>query len=150
MEPFSIRIPVRDYEIDAQGHVSAVVYQQWAHYSSMECIRNAGARVDELVEKGFGPIDLEVTTRFHRELRVGEEVDVTCEFEWNSGRTYRIKQEVRKVDGSLAAEVVTLGAVLDLARRRMVPHPAEQIVAVTEHPERLGISPTVSVGSEQS
>ena len=86
-KPFSVRVAVRDYEIDARGHVSALVYQQWAHFASMACIRDAGARIDELTAQGLGPIDLEVTTRFHRELRLGDEVDVTCAFEWNSGRT---------------------------------------------------------------
>jgi acyl-CoA thioester hydrolase len=141
-KPFIVRIAVRDYELDAQGHVSALVYQQWAHFASMACLRDAGAKIDELTAQGLGPIDLEVTTRFHRELRLGDEVDVTCTFEWNSGRTYRIMQEIRNLDGVLVAEVNSLGAVLDLAKRRMIANPATHLRSVTEFPERLGISQT--------
>jgi acyl-CoA thioester hydrolase len=137
---FRVRIAVRDYEIDAQGHVSGLVYQQWAHFASMACLRDAGAKIDELTAQGLGPIDLEVTTRFHRELRMGDDVDVTCAFEWNSGRTYWLRQEIRKPDGTLVAEVNSLGAILDLAKRRMIPHPADRLREVTELPERLGLS----------
>ncbi|MEZ0053030.1 acyl-CoA thioester hydrolase [Mycobacterium sp. MAA66] len=137
---FSVRIGVRDYEIDASGHVSALVYQQWAHFASMACIRHAGTKIEALAEQGLAPIDLEVTTRFHRELRLGDEVDVGCIFEWSSGRTYRMTQEIRKPDGTLVAEVNTLGAVLDLARRRMIANPAERLQSITDCPERLGLS----------
>jgi acyl-CoA thioester hydrolase len=145
-KPFSVRVAVRDYEIDARGHVSALVYQQWAHFASMACIRDAGARIDELTAQGLGPIDLEVTTRFHRELRLGDEVDVTCAFKWNSGRTYRTMQEIRKPDGTLVAEVNTLGAVLDLAKRRMIANPADRLRSITDFPERLGLSQPQSIG----
>lgn len=140
VEPYQVRISVRDYEIDAQGHVSALVYQQWAHFASMACLRGAGAKIGELAAQGLGPIDLEVTTRFHRELRLGDEVDVGCEFEWGSGRTYRLLQEIRQPDGTLVAEVNSLGAIMDLAKRRMIPDPAGRLRAVTELPERLGLA----------
>lgn len=140
-QPYQVQISVRDYEIDAQGHVSALVYQQWAHFASMACLRDAGAKIGELTAQGLGPIDLEVTTRFHRELRLGDEVDVSCAFEWNPGRTYRLLQEIRRPDGTLVAEVNSLGAIMDLAKRRMIPHPADRLRAVTEFPERLGLIP---------
>jgi len=55
-------------------------------------------------------------------------------------------QEIRKPDGTLVAEVNTLGAVLDLAKRRMIANPADRLRSITDFPERLGLSQPQSIG----
>jgi hypothetical protein len=93
-EPFRVRIAVRGYEIDAQGHLGGVVYLQYGEHARWECLRAAGITPHKLAAAGVGPVQLETTIRFHRELRAGDEVDVSCAFMWGtatrrsgSGRT---------------------------------------------------------------
>ncbi len=43
-----------------------------------------------------GPVVPETTIRFRRELLAGDEVEVTCAFEWGEGETFRIRQIIRK------------------------------------------------------
>lgn len=138
-EAFKVRVTVRAYELDTQGHLNGAVYHQYGDHARWECLRAAGVSLDELLATGVGPVTLENTIRYHRELHAGDDVDITCEFDWGEGRTFRMRQEVRRADGALAAEISSLGGLLDLERRRLVPDPGSRWRALAETPELLGL-----------
>ncbi len=50
-------------------------------------------------------MSLEENIRFRREVRAGDEIDVTCSFIFGDGKTYRVEQELRRTDGVLLADV---------------------------------------------
>jgi acyl-CoA thioester hydrolase len=136
---FAIPIEVRSYELDPQGHVNGAVYVQYADHALYACVRAAGVDTDELVRGGLGPVNVETTIRYHRELRGGDEVTVSCAFEWGEGRTFRVHREFRDRAGALVAEVSTVTGLLDLRTRRLVPDPAARWRAVADAPEILGL-----------
>ncbi len=138
-EPFQVRIAVRGYELDTNGHLNQAVYLLYAEHARRECVRAAGIAEDKQRAAGVGPVVLETTIRFRRELRDGDEVDVSCEFTWGAGKTFRITQEIRRVDGTLAAELETTAGVLDLHTRRLVPDPGGVLRGLAATPERLGL-----------
>jgi acyl-CoA thioester hydrolase len=140
-EPFTARMAVRHYELDAQGHLNGAVYVQWADHVRWLCVRAAGGAVDAFRAGGVGPINLETTIRYHRELRQGDEVDVSCAFVWGDGKTFRIDQEFRQPDETLVAEVSSVCGLLDLRERRLLHDPAAYYRrAVLTVPERLGLA----------
>ncbi|MFF2199726.1 acyl-CoA thioesterase [Streptomyces sp. NPDC058145] len=124
-EPFSVRVTVRGYETDVQGHLNQAVYLNYAEHARWSLLQAAGVSQARLRARGVGPVALETTIRFRRELLAGDEVDVSCEFEWGGGRTFRIRQEIRKLDGTVAAEVTAVGGMLDLERRKLLDDPRE-------------------------
>ncbi|MET8810725.1 acyl-CoA thioesterase [Streptomyces sp. NPDC004549] len=124
-EPFSVRVTVRGYETDTQGHLNQAVYLNYAEHARWSLLHAAGISQARLVGRGVGPVALETTIRFRHELLAGDEVDVTCAFEWTEGKTFRIRQEMRKPDGTLAAEVTAVGGLMDLERRKLVTDPRE-------------------------
>ncbi|NBE99365.1 acyl-CoA thioesterase [Nonomuraea sp. KC401] len=136
---FSVRIAVRGYELDGQGHVNNAVYFQYGDHARWECLRAAGISVDDLWDHGIGPVTLENTIRYHRELRAGDEVDVTCAFEWGEGKTFRVRQEFRKPDGELAAEMTGVGGLMDLEVRRLLDDPKTRWRALARTPAVLGL-----------
>ncbi|SFP66245.1 acyl-CoA thioester hydrolase [Amycolatopsis arida] len=138
-EAFSMRFTVRAYELDPQRHLTGPVYVQYADHTRYECVRAAGVSVDELLDDGMGPVNLETVLRFRHELRGGDEVDVTCAFHWGSGRTYRVEQSFTRADGVLAAEVSSVSGLLDLRTRHLVPDPATHWRARATHPEQLNL-----------
>lgn len=139
MEPFRVRIGVRGYELDPQGHVNQAVYLQYAEHARWELLRAAGIEPDTLLAAGVGPAALENTIRYRAELRGGDEVDVSCEFQWSTRRTFQVDQEFRRPDGTLVAELTGVGGMLDLARRKLLADPAEQLRALASAPEVLGL-----------
>ncbi|MEU0331856.1 acyl-CoA thioesterase [Streptomyces sp. NPDC006193] len=124
-EPFSVRVTVRGYETDVQGHLNQAVYLNYAEHARWSLLQAAGVSQARLVGAGVGPVALETTIRYLRELLAGDEADVTCAFEWGTGKTFRIRQEIRKADGTLAAEITAVGGMLDLKERKLLADPRE-------------------------
>lgn len=138
-DPFKLRITVRSYELDTQGHLNGSVYIQYADYVRVEYVRSAGVSMQAMLKSGFGPINLETTVKYHRELRDADEVDVSCTFVWTEGKTFRVQQEFRRADGTLVAEVNSVSGVLNLEQRRLVAVPQEQWRLAATAPERIGL-----------
>jgi acyl-CoA thioester hydrolase len=139
MEPFRVRIAVRGYEIDPRGHVNQAVYLQYAEHARWECLRAAGISYETLAATGVGPAALENTIRYLAELRAGDELDVTCQFGWGSGKTFRINQNFLRADGTLVAELAGVGGMLDLARRRLIDDPIAHFRSLATAPDVLGL-----------
>ncbi len=138
-ETFTVRIAVRGYEIDPMGHLNGVIYYQYAEHARWELLRAAGVAHGGLLERGVGPVNLETTMRFHKELRYGNEVDVSCAFRWGAGKLFRIEQEFRRTDGTLVARLSNVSALMDLQERRLVVDPEAHFREVATTPELLGL-----------
>ncbi|MFH9431379.1 acyl-CoA thioesterase [Streptomyces sp. NPDC017615] len=138
-EPFSVRITVRGYETDVQGHVNQSVYLNYAEHARWSLLRAAGITQAELVGGGVGPVALETTIRYRRELLAGDEIVVTCSFDWGEGRTFRIGQTVAKADGTVAAEITAIGGLMDLTARKLVPDPRERFRELASDPALFGL-----------
>ncbi|MEU3660996.1 acyl-CoA thioesterase [Streptomyces sp. NPDC032940] len=138
-EPFSVPVTVRGYETDTQGHLNQAVYLNYAEHARWSLLQAAGVRQADLVARGVGPVALETTIRFRRELLAGDEVEVTCVFEWGEGKTFRIRQSVLKADGTVAAEIEAVGGLMDLRERRLVPDPRQRFKELASDPARFGL-----------
>ncbi|MET7454560.1 acyl-CoA thioesterase [Streptomyces sp. NPDC005574] len=138
-EPFSVRITVRGYETDVQGHVNQSVYINYAEHARWSLLREAGISQAALAAEGVGPVALETTIRYRRELLAGDEVDVTCVFDWAGGKTFRIEQSIRKADGTPAAELTSVGGLLDLRERRLVADPRSRFKELATDASLFGL-----------
>jgi acyl-CoA thioester hydrolase len=136
---FSVRIAVRGYELDLQGHVNQAVYLQYGEHARWQAFLAAGVGPEVLVDAGVGPVVLETTIRYLRELRAGDEVDVSCRFVWGDGKTFQVEQDYTRADGTPVARVTGVAGLLDRATRRLVPAPAERLRALAADPAHLGL-----------
>ncbi|MFH9138075.1 acyl-CoA thioesterase [Streptomyces sp. NPDC017524] len=134
---FSVDVTVRGYELDTQGHLNQAVYLQYAEHARWELLRAAGLPQEKLLADGIGPVQLEVTVKYHRELRGGERVRVTCRFDYGTGKTFTLEQHIIKEDGTVAAEITGVAGVLDLTARRLVPDPRGRLAALAGNPDLL-------------
>ncbi|MEV5311453.1 acyl-CoA thioesterase [Streptomyces sp. NPDC052610] len=137
--PFSVPVTVRGYETDTQGHLNQAVYLNYAEHARWSLLQAAGIRQAALQAKGVGPVALETTIRYLRELLAGDEVEVTCEFVWGHGKTFRIRQHIVKADGTVAAEIEAVGGLLDLKERRLLPDPRERFKELAADPAVFGL-----------
>lgn len=139
MEPFRVRIAVRGYELDPQGHVNQAVYLQYAEHARWEFLRAAGITQQALAAAGVAPAALENTIRYLAELRHGDEVDVTCQFDGHGGKTFRMHQDFLRPDGTPVAELSAVAGVLDLAKRRLVEDPIGRLRSIATAPELIDL-----------
>jgi acyl-CoA thioester hydrolase len=138
-EPFSVPVTVRGYETDVQGHLNQAVYLNYAEHARWALLQAAGISQARLISTGVGPVALETTVRYQRELLAGDEVEVTCAFAWGGGKTFRIEQSVRKADGTVAAEITGVGGILDLTERKLVADPAAVFKELASEPGVFGL-----------
>ncbi|WP_200216657.1 acyl-CoA thioesterase [Micromonospora coerulea] len=138
-DPFRVRITVRGYELDTQGHLNQAVYLQYGEHARWECLRAAGISQDRLISAGVGPVALEVTLRYLRELRGGDEVDVSCDFRWGMGKTFQIQQDYVRADGTPVATLTGVGGLLDLSARHLVPDPRQRFRTMCTDPGPLNL-----------
>ncbi|MYU26043.1 acyl-CoA thioesterase [Streptomyces sp. SID8352] len=137
-EPFSVPVTVRGYETDTQGHLNQAVYLNYAEHARWALLQSAGIRQADLVARGVGPVALETTIRFRSELVAGDEVEVTCVFEWGEGKTFRIGQVIRKADGTVAAEIEAVGGLMDLGARKLLTEPGKRLAELASDPAAFG------------
>lgn len=142
---FRVTIPVRCDDIDTNGHVRGPAYLAYADHARWLCVQAAGIDLAELSARRVGPVNLETTVRFHRELLAYGEVSVSCEFQWGSGKTSRVVQEFHAPDGTLVASVSSVSGMLDLDRRRLLPDPGKHWRELAARPEFLGLAPKTSL-----
>ncbi|MDN3021811.1 acyl-CoA thioesterase [Streptomyces sp. S.PB5] len=138
-EPFAVPVTVRGYETDVQGHLNQSVYINYAEHARWSLLRAAGITQAGLIGSGVGPVALETTIRYRRELLAGDEVEVSCSFEWGEGKTFRIEQAIRKKDGTVAAEITAVGGLMDLKERRLVADPQERFKELAADPSLFGL-----------
>lgn len=136
---FQVRIAVRGYELDLQGHVNQAVYLQYGEHARWQCFHAAGITPDVLVAAGVGPVVLETTIRYLKELRAGDEVDVTCRFLWSTGKTFQVEQDYTRIDGTPIARLTSVVGVLDRELRRLVPDPVERLRSLAADAAYLGM-----------
>ncbi|RJQ89326.1 acyl-CoA thioesterase [Amycolatopsis panacis] len=120
-EPFRIRIKVRHYELDSLGHLNHAVYHSYGEVARLEALAAAGD--EKLREARLAPVLLESRIVYRRELRSGDEVDVTCEVAFGEGKAFRMSSRIIKLDGTLSAEIECTVGLMDLDRRKLVPDP---------------------------
>ncbi|WP_163509456.1 thioesterase family protein [Fodinicola acaciae] len=134
-----VTIAVRLWDLDTNGHVRGSAYLDYADHARWECVRAAGVSLDALAEARVGPVNLETTVRFQHELRAGDEVHIATAFSYGSGKTSRVSQRFTLADGTAVAEVSSVGGLLDLRTRRLLPDPASHWRALAAAPHHLGL-----------
>jgi acyl-CoA thioester hydrolase len=119
--------------------VNQAVYLQYAEHARWQCFRAAGLTLEVLLEAGVGPVVLETKIRYLKELRAGDEVDITCRFLWGAGKTFQVKQDYTGIDNTPIAQVTSLGGLLDRELRRLVPEPVERLRSLAADTSYLGL-----------
>lgn len=155
--PFGVRIGVRSYEMDVNGHVNHAVYHQYGEHARMEHLRAAGLSQHALGAHGLTIVLLSTTAHFRAELRAGDELRIDSVIAFTARKPFTMRHRMVRVaaaDGGrtddLAAEVLaaevecTLG-VLDTTTRRLVADPHGRLVAASSDPALLGPGPDVAV-----
>ncbi|WP_075299995.1 MULTISPECIES: thioesterase family protein [unclassified Pseudonocardia] len=141
---FTVRIGVRSYEMDVNGHVNHAVYHQYAEHARMEHLRAAGLSQPALDAAGITVVLLSTTVHFRAELRVGEQVEIDSEIGFTERKPFTMRHRLVRETGDgreLAAEAECTMGVLDVATRRLVADPYGRLVAAASAPEVLGPGP---------
>lgn len=137
---FSVRVGVRSYELDVNGHVNHAIYHRYGEHARTEHLAAAGCTLDRLSQRGVGLVLLETRVRFLRELRHDDQVDVDSRIGFGEGKAFEIAHTLRRADGVVAAEITCVLGLLDSAERRLLPDPGARLRELATEPGLLGLA----------
>jgi acyl-CoA thioester hydrolase len=133
---FTLRWPVRGYELDSRGHVNNVVYLSWAEEVATAHAEAAGYGRDWSASRGGGWVIRKTDITYHRPAAYGDEVEVTVKVELVKGARGLRRTTIRRgADGTLLADVLTEWVWVRLSDGRPMAAPRELVelaAAVTE------------------
>jgi acyl-CoA thioester hydrolase len=103
---FTMRWPVRTYEVDENGHVNNAVYVQWAEYLSAQHAEACGWGREWSIEQGGAWLVRRHEVVYHVPARRDDELELTVEVLRLGGvRGVRHTEVRRATDAALLAEV---------------------------------------------
>ncbi len=108
-------------DADVNGHVRHTVYPDLGAEARLAWWVGGGFGWDRFQELRLGPVLLREEIDYLRELGLGETVRVSLEVLGHSadGGRWKVRHEIRRADGEVAARLVVLGGWLDLDTRRL-------------------------------
>jgi acyl-CoA thioester hydrolase len=125
---FTLRWPVRGYELDSRGHVNNAVYLNWAEELATAHAEAAGYGQDWSARRGGGWVIRRTEITYHRPAVYGDEVELTVKVELVRGARGVRRTTIRRVsDGGLLAEVLTEWVWVRLSDGRPMPAPRELV-----------------------
>ncbi|QEH31841.1 Long-chain acyl-CoA thioesterase FadM [Aquisphaera giovannonii] len=127
----SLEIVVRPTEIDVNGHVNNAKFVEYLEWGREEWYEHNGLPYDRLDALGAQTVTVNVNVNYRKECRQGDRLIVVTR-PGRLGRTsFALHQEVRKKDGTLAADAVITLVTIDPSARKPRPVPAELAAALS-------------------
>ena len=105
---YTVRVPVRQYELDQNGHVNNAVYLNWAEQVAIDHVEAMGYGREWARAHGGGWVVREHHVTYHRPVLYGEAVLVTTLPQKLAGVRGTRRTEIhRESDGVLVTEAMT-------------------------------------------
>jgi len=133
MQKFSKILRAGWSDSDFNMHMRNTAYLDKAVDVRMMFFAETGFPVQEFMKRGIGPVMKTDALEYFRELRLLEEFEVALEAAGSSedGSRFRLRNDIIKLDGTLAARVTSTGGWLNLAARNLIA-PPEDLLAVMQ------------------
>lgn len=118
-------LTIKEYHVDSLGHMNNATYMALFEEARWEAITQNGYGFREVQKFQQGPVILEVTLKFLKELRLREKIIIKTDLVSYSGKVGQLKQQMLKEDGAVAAEAVFTFGLFDLKQRKLI-EPTEE------------------------
>jgi acyl-CoA thioester hydrolase len=118
--PFVYEMTIKEHHLDSYGHVNNATYVQILEEARWESITLKDYSYEKVQSTGHGPVILEVSVKFRKELKLREKIRVTVQAEPMKGKIGVINQQILKADGAVALEGYVVYGMFDLKTRKLV------------------------------
>jgi YbgC/YbaW family acyl-CoA thioester hydrolase len=130
--PRPYEITIREAHLDSYGHVNNAAYLEIYEEARWEIVTRHGFGLLDIHRTGIGPIILELNLKFIKEILLREKILITTELISYEGKICKLKQQMIKVDGTVASEAVFTLALFDLKARKLILPTPEWMRAVKD------------------
>jgi acyl-CoA thioester hydrolase len=111
---------IKEHHVDSLGHMNNATYLALYEEARWEQITERGFGFHEVQKLQQGPVIVEVNVKFMREIHLREKIHITTELLGYKGKIGQLKQQMVRVDGSIASEAVFTFGLFDLKARKLI------------------------------
>lgn len=121
-------------DLDPNRHMRHTAYSDYATHARISFFIEQGFPPKVLEDLNVGPVLLQESTTYWRELNLNEKAHVTVELAkaTEDYSHYTIHQNFYKANGKKSARVIIDGAWMDLEARKLISPPSEVIKSVMD------------------
>jgi acyl-CoA thioester hydrolase len=111
---------ISEAHLDSFGHMNNARYLELFEQARWDLITERGFGIDVIRETQQGPIILEVSVKFMRELNARDAVVIRSDLLSYERKIARFRQQMVKADGSVACEAIFVFGLFDMKSRRLI------------------------------
>jgi YbgC/YbaW family acyl-CoA thioester hydrolase len=112
---------IREHHLDTYGHINNATYMALLEEARWDYITNNGYGLKVVQEKRQGPVVLEATMKFKKEIKLRETVTIRSRCLDLKGVTGKFEQTIFKENGEVSCEAHFVFGLFDLDRRKLIP-----------------------------
>ncbi len=130
-EKFSYEMLVREGHLDTFGHMNNATYLQILEEARWEIITQRGYGLQEIQQKGIGPVILEIHIKYLRELKLREKIVIETQcIAVEKRKITRLLHEIKNSAGDVCCTAEIIVALFDTRTRRMISLPPDWLNAL--------------------
>jgi acyl-CoA thioester hydrolase len=118
--PYTYDVLIRESHLDTFGHMNNAAYLVLFEEARWDYITRNGYGLKEVQQFQRGPVVLELTMKFRKEIGLREKIAITMELVETKGKISRFRQQMLKEDGAVATELELVFGLFDLKTRRLI------------------------------
>ena len=131
---FEYKVLIRESHLDSFGHVNNAVYVQLYEEARWDFITKNGFGLDVIQKQQMGPVLLDLSVRFKREIKNRELITIISQTkEIVNSKIMILEQKMLKSDGKVASEALFTVGFFDMKVRKLVEASPEWMKAVGVH-----------------
>jgi YbgC/YbaW family acyl-CoA thioester hydrolase len=127
---FSYDVLIKEHHLDTYGHVNNATYLQLFEEARWDIITARGYGFQRVHSTSQGPVILEISLKFLKELKLREPIKITLDLLSYEGKIFKMKQQMLKENGEVACEALFTAAFFDLRERRIIAPSPEWLYAI--------------------
>ncbi|MFZ4403844.1 MAG: acyl-CoA thioesterase [Pseudobdellovibrionaceae bacterium] len=121
---------VLETHLDFLGHVNNATYLQLFEEARWAWITEKGFGYDKIIQTQLSPVILEVNLKFLSEVRLREKATIESSLLEYTNKVGKLKQSMKKADGTVACEAVLTFGLFSLETRKLVLPTPEWMAAL--------------------
>jgi YbgC/YbaW family acyl-CoA thioester hydrolase len=128
---FRYEVLIKESHLDSFGHVNNSVYLTLYEEARWDFITKNGYGLEHVLKEQKGPVILDLSLRFKRELKNREKIIIeSTPVKIQSSKILTLNQVMIKEDGKIASEAVFTIGFFDLKERKLIPASEEWLKAL--------------------
>jgi YbgC/YbaW family acyl-CoA thioester hydrolase len=129
-KPFEYSFVVTDDLLDGYNHVNNARYLDLYERARWDILEKSGLGRESIHRNKIGPVIIEVTVRFSRELLHGEEIKILTTSRRKNELVFYFDQQMINSQGKIASKAIFTTSLFDLEKRKMVKADDEWLKAM--------------------